>query len=86
MKSNRKKGQDSYDHLFKKEILVVQFKMNQNVGNFKTNKVGTIASTSLKGACGEFNGFLVRLKNKSYEIWDESTLVLLPHRFGKTRA
>jgi len=61
-----------------------EFKMKQKVGNFKTNKVGTIASVVLKGAGGEFNGFLVRLKNKSYEIWDESTLVLLPNRFGKT--
>ncbi len=60
-----------------------QFKIRQNVGNFKTNKVGTIASESLKGACGDFTGFLIRLKNKSYEIWDESTLVLLPSRFGK---
>ncbi len=59
-----------------------QFKMKQNVGNCKTNKVGTIASASLKGAGGDFTGFLVRLKNKSYEIWDESTLVLLPDHFG----
>lgn len=57
--------------------------MKQNVGNCKTNKVGTIASASLKGACGEFTGFLVRLENKCYEIWDESTLVLLPRRSGK---
>jgi hypothetical protein len=64
---------------------MVQFKMKQNVGNFRTNKVGIIASGSLKGAGGEFNGFLVRLKNKSYEIWDESTLVLLPNRLGKSR-
>ncbi len=60
-----------------------EFKMRQNVGNFRTNKVGTIASESLKGACGDFTGFLVRLKNRTYEIWDESTLVLLPGRFGK---
>jgi hypothetical protein len=60
------------------------FKIKQNVGNWKTNKVGTIASTFLKGASGDFSGFLVRLKNKNnYEIWDESTLVLLPTRFGK---
>ncbi len=60
-----------------------QFKMRQNVGNCKTNKVGTIASESLKGAGGDFTGFLVRLKNKSFEIWDESTLVLLPNRLGR---
>jgi hypothetical protein len=62
---------------------MVQFKMRQNVGNCKTNKVGTIASPSLKGASGDFTGFLIRLKNKSYEIWDESTLVLLPNRLGE---
>jgi hypothetical protein len=61
-----------------------EFKMKQKVGNFRTNKVGIIASTALKGASGEFDGFLVRLKNKSYEIWDVSTLVLLPDRFGRT--
>jgi hypothetical protein len=60
-----------------------EFKMKQNVGNCKTNKVGTIASKFLKGAGGDFSGFLVRLKNRNYEIWDESTLVLLPNRFGK---
>lgn len=57
-----------------------EFKLRQRVGNFRNNKVGTIASGSLKGANGEFNGFLVLLQNKSYEIWDESTLVLLPVR------
>jgi|HubBroStandDraft_2_1064218.scaffolds.fasta_scaffold553331_2 hypothetical protein len=60
-----------------------EYKMKQNVGNWKTNKVGTIASKVLKGASGDFSGFLVRLKNRNYEIWDESTLVLLPTRFGK---
>ncbi|HTC21861.1 MAG TPA: hypothetical protein VK859_13480 [bacterium] len=60
-----------------------EFKLKQKVGNCKTNKVGSIASTSLKGAGGDFSGFLVRLQNKSYEIWDESTLVLLPNHFGK---
>lgn len=60
------------------------FKMKQNVGNYKTNKVGTIASSSLKGADGSFTGFLVRLKNKTYEIWDESTLVIIPRRFGRS--
>ena len=62
-----------------------EFKLKQNVGNFKTNKVGAIASAALKGGEGEFNGFLVRLKDKTYEVWDKSTLVLLPDHFGKTR-
>jgi hypothetical protein len=54
------------------------YELNQWVGNFKTNKVGTVASGSFKGASGEFKGFLVRLENNSFEIWDESALVLIP--------
>jgi hypothetical protein len=54
------------------------FEINQPVGNYKTNKVGTIASASLKGAQGEFKGFLILLKDNSYEVWDESSLVVLP--------
>ncbi len=61
-----------------------QLKMKQNVGNYKTNKVGTIASGLLKGADGSFSGFLIRLKNKTFEIWDESTLVALPRHLGST--
>ncbi len=59
------------------------YELNQRVGNFKTNKVGTIASGSFKGASGEFRGFLVLLENNSYEIWDESALVLIPQDLAK---
>ncbi len=60
------------------------FELSQWVGNFKTNKVGTIASGSFKGASGEFKGFLVRLEEDHYEIWDESSLVLIPQDSGTT--
>jgi hypothetical protein len=62
------------------------YELSQWVGNFKTNKVGTIASVSFKGASGEFKGFLVRLENNGFEIWDESTLVLIPQESEKPAA
>ncbi len=54
------------------------FTLNQKVGNYKTNKVGTIASESFRGASGEFRGFLVLTEREGHEIWDESSLVVLP--------
>jgi hypothetical protein len=60
------------------------YELSQRVGNFKTNKVGIIASGAFKGASGEFKGFLVRLENNSYEIWDESSLVLIPQEAEKS--
>jgi hypothetical protein len=52
--------------------------MDQKVGNYRTNQVGTIVSGQFKGANGEFKGFLVHVENKGAEIWDESHLVIIP--------
>jgi hypothetical protein len=57
---------------------MTRFELNQRVGNYKTNEVGTIASKAFKGASGEFKGYLVRVEKKRDEIWDEGSMVLLP--------
>ncbi len=54
------------------------WEMNQWVGNCKTNQTGTIASGIFKGGGGDFKGYLVVVEDNRYEIWDESTLVLIP--------
>jgi hypothetical protein len=61
-----------------KENFVPHWEINQWVGNCKTNKVGTIASGVFKGGSGDFKGYLVVVEDNRYEIWDESTLVLIP--------
>ncbi len=57
---------------------MTQFELNQKVGNYKTSKVGTVASKAFKGASGEFKGYLVRVEKNHNEIWDEGCMVLLP--------
>jgi len=54
------------------------FALNQKVGNFKTHKVGTIISEPFRGASGEFRGFLIQTDLYGQEIWEESSIVLLP--------
>ncbi len=55
-----------------------QFVVNHHVGNFKTNKVGTLVTQLFKGASGEFHGFVVATEKDGLEIWDQSAVVLLP--------
>ena len=59
------------------------WEMDQWVGNCKTNQVGTIASNIFKGGGGDFKGYLIVVEEKRYEIWDESTLVLIPRESVK---
>lgn len=54
------------------------FELNAKVGNFKTNKTGTVTSASFKGASGEFRGFVILTDRDGYEIWEEVTMVHLP--------
>jgi hypothetical protein len=59
-------------------MFMAQIVLNQRVGNYKTNKVGTTASVSFKGASGDFRGFLVVLENGTHEIWEETHIVVIP--------
>ncbi len=52
--------------------------LNHRVGNFKTNKVGKIASAMFKANSGDFNGFLVLTDNYGYEVWDDSATISIP--------
>ncbi len=63
-----------------------QFAVDHRVGNFKTNKVGTLMSQLFKGASGEFHGFVVSTEKDGLEIWDQSAVVLLPPEFQKPDA
>jgi hypothetical protein len=60
------------------EGYMTHFELNHRVGNYRTNKVGSIASAAFKGAGGEFKGYLVLLENNVTEMWDESSMVTLP--------
>jgi hypothetical protein len=55
--------------------------VNQRVGNFKTNKVGTVLSPKFSGASGEFHGYVVATDLYGYEVWDDSNVVPLPAGF-----
>ncbi len=57
---------------------MTHLELNHRVGNYRTNKVGSIASAAFKGAGGEFKGYLVLLENNVTEMWDESSMVTLP--------
>ncbi|HEY5038990.1 MAG TPA: hypothetical protein VIJ93_07975 [bacterium] len=60
------------------------FELNVSVGNLKTNKIGKIASAAFKANSGDFNGFVVLTDSYGYEVWDESSIVLLPTDFVKS--
>jgi hypothetical protein len=66
--------------------MAIQYEVHMPVGNFKTNQVGTIASASLKGAQGEFKGFMILMRDGHYEIWEESNLVILPKDYENPAA
>ena len=53
----------------------------QRVGNFRTQKIGTIASEQFKGAGGEFKGHVITLENNVIEIWDLGSITILPPGF-----
>jgi hypothetical protein len=55
--------------------------LNQPVGNSKTNKVGKIVSAVFKANSGDFNGFVVLTDGYGYEVWDGSSIVILPPDF-----
>ena len=59
----------------------MHFELNQQVGNYKTGRVGKIASPLFKGAHGEFEGFVVLTDYYGYEVWMESSVVLFPPEF-----
>lgn len=56
----------------------MRYELSQRVGNYKTGKVGRVASAPLKGAHGEFDGFVILTDHYGYEVWEEATLVALP--------
>jgi hypothetical protein len=56
-------------------------KMDQKVGNIKTDKVGKIASGGFRVNSGDFNGFVVLTDRYGYEIWDTQVIAVLPDDF-----
>ena len=56
-------------------------KMDQRVGNIKTDKVGKIASSGFRVNSGDFNGFVVLTDRYGYEIWDTAVVAVLPDDF-----
>ena len=61
----------------------MKYEMNQQVGNYKTHRVGKIASASFKGAHGEFEGFVILTDHFGYEVWEEAAIVVLPPDFAR---
>ena len=57
------------------------YELNQRVGNWKTGKVGKIASAVFKGAHGDFNGFVILTDLYGYEVWEELVVVAFPADF-----
>jgi hypothetical protein len=57
------------------------YTVQQRVGNFKTNKIGTIVSEMFRGAGGDFRGYVISTDRDGFEVWEESSLVVLPLGF-----
>jgi hypothetical protein len=68
------------------EGFMKHLELNVPVGNLKTSKIGKIASAGFKANSGDFNGFVVLTDSYGYEVWDESSIVVLPSDFAKTPA
>ncbi len=65
---------------------MASYSLQQRVGNFKTNKIGTIVSEMFRGAGGEFRGYVISTDRDGFEVWEEGNLVVLPQGFETSPA